>query len=256
MYLSLMIKVVLIGAGNVAFHLARVFNGSSYINLVQRYSRSDYNDQYFDVSIPKTNHINKLAIADIYIIAINDDEISPLSKQLTFTKGLVVHTAGSKPLNSLKCLANKGVFYPLQTFSKEQELNYNQIPFCIETEYSNDLNLLRSLAESISQYVYEIDYKQREKLHIAAVFANNFSNHMFKLANDICTENNIPFEILKPLILETTQKIQNLSPVEAQTGPAKRNDLEVIEKQLKQLDNNKKEIYNLVTKSIIKTYNF
>lgn len=250
-----MIRVVLIGAGNIAFHLAKAFGNSNGVDLIQRYSRDNKNDSYFNRNIPKTNSINNLQKADIYIIAINDDAISTLSKQLTFTDGLVVHTSGSKPLNSLKCRANKGIFYPLQTFSKEKELSYNQIPICIETENTNDTSLLRSLAKSISENVYKIDLHQREKLHIAAVFVNNFSNHMFKLANDICVENNISFDILKPLIFETTEKLNDLSPYKAQTGPAKRNDIEVIKKQLQQLDNNKKEIYNLVTNSIIKTYN-
>ncbi|MEN8123982.1 MAG: DUF2520 domain-containing protein [Bacteroidota bacterium] len=250
-----MIKTVLIGSGNVAFHLSKAFRGSSQIDLIQRYSRDHKNDQYFDSTILKTNNINNLEPADIYVIAINDDAISTFSKQLTFNDGLVVHTSGSKPLNSLQCKANKGVFYPLQSFSKEHELNYNKIPICIETENKNDMQLLKSFANSISNYVYEINSQQREKLHIAAVFANNFSNHMFKLANDICIENNFSFEILKPLIFETTQKLNDLSPYDAQTGPAQRNDIEVIKKQLQQLDNNKKEIYNLVTKSIIKNYN-
>ena len=250
-----MIRVILIGAGNIAFHLAKAFGDTKGVDLIQRYSRDNKNDKYFDKNIPKTNNFNNLYKADIYIIAINDDAISTFSKQLSFEEGLVVHTSGSKPLNSLKCSANKGVFYPLQTFSKEIELNYNKIPICIETEYSNDMNLLRSLASSISNNVHEIDSDQREKLHIAAVFANNFSNHMFKLANDICIENNFSFDVLKPLIFETTQKLNDLSPYEAQTGPAQRNDIEVIKKQLQQLDNNKKEIYNLVTNSIKKTYN-
>jgi len=251
-----MITVVLVGSGNVAFHLAKAFEMSTKIDLIQRYSRDPKNDQYFNSNIPKSNNINKLKTADIYIIAINDDAISSFSKQLTFTKGLVVHTSGNKPLDSLQCNANKGVFYPLQTFSKELELNYDKIPICIETEHKNDMELLNYFSSSISNNVYEINSQQREKLHIAAVFANNFSNHMFKLANDICVENNFSFEILKPLIFETTQKLNNLSPDEAQTGPAQRNDIKVIKKQLQQLNKNKKEIYNLVTKSILKTRNF
>ncbi len=250
-----MITVVIIGSGNIAYHLAKAFGKSSDIHIIQRYSRNILSDPNFDSNIPKTDHIDNLVSADIYIIAINDDAISAFSKQLTFTKGLVVHTSGSKSLNILKCKANKGIFYPLQTFSIDRDLNYEHIPICIETENTSDLKLLKSLARSISKNVYEVNSQQREKLHIAAVFANNFSNHMFKLASDICIENNISFDVLKPLIFETTQKLQTLSPYEAQTGPAKRNELTVIEKQIQQLDSNKKEIYNLVTKSIIKTYN-
>ncbi|MCK5677456.1 MAG: DUF2520 domain-containing protein [Flavobacteriaceae bacterium] len=250
-----MIKVVLLGAGNVAFYLANVLTMSKKIDFIQRYSRNNINDKYFDKKIPKTNNINNLFKADIYIIAINDDAITNFSKQLIFTEGLVVHTSGSIPMNALKCKAKKGVLYPLQTFSINHKVKYNQIPICIETENKKDKELLNSLAKCLSKNVYEIISSQREKLHIAAVFANNFSNYMFKLANDICDENNISFDILKPLIEETANKIKKINPIEAQTGPAKRNDNKVIENHLSQLNENQKEIYTLVSKSIINTYN-
>ena len=250
-----MIKVVLLGAGNVAFYLANVLTMSKKIDFVQRYSRNNKNDKYFDEKINKTSNINNLAKADVYIIAINDDAIASFSKQLTFTNGLVVHTSGSMPMNALKCKANKGILYPLQTFSINHKVDYNQIPICIEAENKKDKELLNSLAKCLSKNVFEINSSQREKLHIAAVFANNFSNYMFKLANDICVENNISFDILKPLIKETANKVQKTSPIEVQTGPAKRNDSKVIEKHLSQLSENQKEIYTLVSKSIINTYN-
>lgn len=250
-----MIKVVLLGAGNVAFYLANVLTMSKNINFIQRYSRNIKNDKYFDKNIPKTNNINNLSKADIYIIAINDDAISSFSKQLFFKDGLVVHTSGSMPIEALKCKAKKGVLYPLQTFSINHKVEYHQIPICIETENKKDKELLHLFANCISKNVYEINSSKREKLHIAAVFANNFSNYMFKLANDICDKNSIPFDILKPLIKETANKIQKISPIKAQTGPAKRNDNKVIENHLSQLSENQKEIYNLVSKSIINTYN-
>ena len=250
-----MIKVVLLGAGNVAFYLANVLTMSKNINFIQRYSRNIKNDKYFDKNIPKTNNINNLSKADIYIIAINDDAISSFSKQLFFKDGLVVHTSGSMPIEALKCKAKKGVLYPLQTFSINHKVEYHQIPICIETENKKDKELLHLFANCISKNVYEINSSKREKLHIAAVFANNFSNYMFKLANDICDKNSISFDILKPLIKETANKIQKISPIKAQTGPAKRNDNKVIENHLSQLSENQKEIYNLVSKSIINTYN-
>lgn len=255
MYLRYMIKVVLIGDGNVAVHLAKAFSKSSFIQFLQRFSRNNKNDPYFNNSIPKTNIIAHIVKADIYVIAISDDSINQFSKDLNFTHGLVVHTSGSMPLSALQCNSNKGVLYPLQTFSKEQSLDFKNIPIAIEAENEPDYNLLEKLANNLSQFTYRIDTDQRKKLHVAAVFANNFSNHMFQIAEEICHENNFSFSILKPLILETANKIGNLSPEIAQTGPAKRNDQKVIKNHLDQLKNNQKEIYKLVTESIIKKYN-
>ena len=249
-----MIKVILFGSGNVAFHLAKAFQLSDNLDLIQLYRRDSKNDYLFDSNIPKINSLEKLEKAAIYILAINDDHIAEFSKKLKFTKGLVVHTSGSIGIDQLKCVAHKGVFYPLQTFSKNQKMEYETIPFCLETEFSNDMKLLKTFAESISNNVYEINSLQREKLHIAAVFANNFGNHMFKMAKDVCNEHHIPFDLLKPLIFSTSNKLYFMDPEEAQTGPAKRNDQKVIQKHIDQLKGDQKEIYAKISKSIIKTY--
>lgn len=249
-----MIKVVLLGSGNVAIHLAEALANEKNIDFIQRFSRSHNNDDFFDKTIPIINNTNELKSADIYIIAISDDAISAFSKQLHLN-GLVVHTSGSISLNDLQCNANKGVLYPLQTFSKKQKINFKNIPIAFETEIESDLTLLETLAKTLSNHTYNIGSQKRKKLHVAAVFANNFTNHMYKIASDICKEHDISFDILKPLIQETANKLLTLSPKEAQTGPAKRNDKKVIENHLLQLNKNQKEIYNLVTNSIIDTYN-
>ena len=249
-----MMKIILFGSGNVAVHLAKAFQLSENLDLIQLYRRDSKNDHLFDLNIPKINSLEKLKEADIYVLAINDDHIAEFSKKLIFTEGLVVHTSGSIGIDQLKCVAHKGVFYPLQTFSKNQKMEYENIPFCLETEFSNDMKLLKALAESISKHVYEINSQQREKLHIAAVFANNFANHMFKMAKDVCNEHQMPFDLLKPLILSTSNKLNFMDPEEAQTGPAKRNDQKVIQKHIDQLKGDQKEIYANISKSIIKTY--
>ena len=249
-----MIKVVLLGSGNIAFHLAKVFEQAKNIELIQLYRRNEKNDYLFDSSIPKTESLNELKKADVYIIAISDDQIAKLSKQLKFKEGLVVHTSGSVHMNQLKCTAHKGVFYPLQTFSKDKTMNYSSIPFCLETEFLNDMTLLKIIANAISDHVYEIDSFQREKLHIAAVFANNFSNYMFKIAKDVCDNNQISFDLLKPLISNTANKLNLIDPKDAQTGPAKRNDKKIIQKHLQQLKGDQKELYAIISKSIIKSY--
>lgn len=249
-----MIKVVLLGSGNVAYHLAKAFEQTKDIDFVQQYRRNSKNDKLFNESIPKTNSLENLAKADIYIIAINDDQILEFSKKLKLREGLVVHTSGSVPMDTLKCKCHKGVFYPLQTFSIIQQIDYTNIPICLETEYVEDMPLLKHFAEAISKNIYEVNSNQREKLHIAAVFANNFSNYMFKIAKDICEENHCSFDILKPLIQETVNKIQDISPEEAQTGPAKRKDKKIIDKHLSQLSGDQKKIYKLISKSISKSY--
>ena len=249
-----MIRVILLGSGNIAFHLSKAFKQAENIELIQQYRRDNNNDDLFDTSIPKTENLKELKKADIYIIAISDDHIVNFSEKLKFKEGLVVHTSGSVPMNQLKCTAHKGVFYPLQTFSKDQIMDYKSIPFCLETEFSKDMVLLKTLANTISDHIYEVDSSQREKLHIAAVFANNFSNYMFKIAKDICDNNQISFELLKPLIFNTANKLNLMDPTDAQTGPAKRNDKKVIQKHLQQLKGDQKELYAIISKSIIKSY--
>lgn len=249
-----MIKVILFGSGNVAYHLAKAFQLTKSVDLVQQYRRDSKNDHLFDHEIPKSGSLKDILKADIYILAINDDHIAEFSKKMQIKEGLVVHTSGSVSMDKLKCTAHKGIFYPLQTFSKNQKMDYTTIPFCLETEYKNDMKILKELALSVSENVYEINSAQREKLHIAAVFANNFSNHMFKIAKDICDEHQISFDLLHPLILSTANKLSFTDPENAQTGPAKRNDQKVIQKHIDQLNEYQKDIYTLISKSIIKTY--
>jgi predicted short-subunit dehydrogenase-like oxidoreductase (DUF2520 family) len=194
---------------------------------------------------------NDLAKADIYIIAVSDDAISKVSLQLPFENRLVVHTSGSVSLDALDKKNRKGSFYPLQTFSKGKEIDFSKIPICLESENKTDFDVLEKVAQSISNTVFKINSEQRKALHISAVFVNNFVNHLYQMGNEICIENNVPFEILKPLILETANKVMTLSPKEAQTGPAKRNDNKTIEAHLDFLSNeNQATIYKILTQSI------
>ena len=141
--------------------------------------------------------------------------------------------------------------HTLQTFSKNKDLDFKVIPICLESENATDYQLLEKVAKTISAKVFAINSEQRKALHIAAVFVNNFVNHLYKIGSDICNENQVPFEILKPLIQETAEKIMILSPDEAQTGPAKRMDNKTIESHLKFLtDENQKHIYKILTQSI------
>lgn len=249
-----MIKVVLLGSGNVASHLANALASAANVDLLQRYGRSERNNSFFDSGIPFTTHLNALEKADVYIIAINDDSIEGFSKSVEHLKGLVVHTSGSVPMAAIDNKLRKGVLYPVQTFSKGKALDFKLVPLALETENEDDYRLLYELGTSISDVVIRVNSSQREKLHLSAVFANNFSNYMFLTAKDICDDHDLSFDILRPIILETAQKIMNTDPLIAQTGPARRNDSKVIEKQLLSLEGEKKEIYRVLTNAIKKRY--
>lgn len=205
--------------------------------------------------IPFTDDVSKIKEADIYIIGIPDDAISSFSSSLPFQNRLVVHTSGGVSMDALSNKNRRGIFYPLQTFSKQREIDFKNIPICIEAENSKDLELLQSLGEKISENVVEISSEKRAKLHLAAVFVNNFTNHLYHIGSEILKVDDLPFDLLKPLILETASKIENLSPEKAQTGPAKRSDLKTIEKHLHLLGNSRyRKLYELFTEEIKQNY--
>ena len=248
-----MIRVSILGSGNVATHLINAFLKADAVELVQVYSRniSDIEQLKNDVQITDTTQ--NLIPVDVTIIAISDDAIPEFSNHLNI-KGITAHTSGSVSMSDLNDSLIRGVFYPLQTFSKGKSLDFSDTPICIEAENNQALDLLKKLALAISNKVYEINSEQRKKLHLAAVFVNNFTNHLYQIGNSICDDHKIPFEILHPLIKETAYKIKEISPKEAQTGPAIRNDNKTIEKHLAQLSTQEKKIYNILTDSISKTY--
>lgn len=247
-----MIKVVVIGSGNVAKHLISAFENESSIDLVQAFARTKNNLTHLLDATKIISDFSALKDADLYIIAVSDDAIPAVSQSLAFTNKLVAHTSGSVALEDLSATNRKAVFYPLQTLSKNKEVNFKEVPLCIEAQNNIDLKLLHQVAHCISDKVFEIDTEQRKSLHVAAVFVSNFVNHLYKLGSDICNEHQVAFEILQPLILETAQKVQILSPQAAQTGPAIRKDSTTINKHLAILtDENQKEIYKILTKSII-----
>ena len=249
-----MINVVLLGAGNVASHLTTVFLNTQGIRLIQVYNRSIKNIQYLAEKTTITDDLSQLKEGDIYIIAIPDNHISTLEHQLNLADKLVVHTSGSVGIGELKKNTNTGVFYPLQSFSKDKKINFSSIPICIESNNKASLLLLKKLGELIATNVYLINSEQRKSVHLAAVFVNNFVNHIYHIGATICTKNNIPFEILQPLIKETARKITSLTPFQAQTGPAKRNDTNTIDKQIAMLPPDQGEIYTLLTQNIFKTH--
>ncbi len=227
-----MVSVLLIGHGNVATHLNNAFLDVDDILVTQISSRK----------------LDSIPQADVTIIAVSDDAISEVSSKIK--NSFVVHTSGSVSMSDLKNESKKGVFYMLQTFSKDKKVDFSEVPFCLEAVNEKEYQLLEQLAKSIGKKIYAINSEQRKTLHVAAVFVNNFTNHLYKIGNDICKENKVPFEILLPLIKETALKIEELSPKKAQTGPAIRNDKKTIKNHLNLLDKNQQKIYKTLTKSI------
>jgi predicted short-subunit dehydrogenase-like oxidoreductase (DUF2520 family) len=247
-----MIRVSIIGSGNVAQHLIVALSKTTDIELVQVFARKDAAVAHLTSPDKIYTNFNDIIAADLFIIAITDDAITEVSAAIPFSNELVVHTSGSVSIEAINNKNRPGVFYPLQTFSKSKEVDFKTIPICIETKNEKDFEILEKVAKSISNTVYKINSEQRKALHIAAVFVCNFVNYLYQIGNDICIENDLPFDILKPLIQETANKILTLSPNQAQTGPAKRKDIQTINAHLNFLsDDNQKEIYKMLTKSII-----
>lgn len=249
-----MIKVIILGGGNLAVHLAKVMLKTAEVSLVQVYNRSISAIRKFEKMVAITDDLNKLKKADLYIICVSDNAIETISSKINGENSLIVHTSGSTPLAVLNSHKRHGVFYPLQTFSKRRKVKFSKIPICLESNNSDDLKLLSDLARKISKSTYYINSEQRAQLHSAAVFVNNFVNHLYHIGNEICTEHTIEPSILQPLIEETAKKAARFSPYNAQTGPARRGDKITIEKHLKKLSKNQQEIYKLLSRSIAKTY--
>lgn len=247
-----MISISIIGSGNVAQHLIKAILKSDNLELVQVFARSKEAVSHLIPSDKITSKIDTLKEAHLYIISVSDDAIQSVSNSFIFNDQLVAHTSGSVAMDELSDSNRKAVFYPLQTLSKKKEIDFTTVPLCLEAQNEADLHLLTEVAGNLSEHVYIVDSEQRKSLHVAAVFVSNFTNHLYTIGNEICNEHQVPFDILKPLISETAKKIQTLAPADAQTGPAKRNDNSTINKHLAILtDENQKEIYKILTKSII-----
>lgn len=250
-----MISVVLLGSGNVATHLYKAFRHAKNVTVEQWFNRHLESIEMYKNEVDSTDDIASLKEADVYVIAVSDDVIANLSSQLPFENRLTVHTSGSIGIYDLHKKNKRGVFYPLQTFSKDAEVNFKEIPICIEVIEKSDLKILKSLASALGSKSHKVNTDQRKALHLAAVFVNNFTNQLYRVAHEITELGGVEFDILKPLILETAKKVQDLSPYLAQTGPAKRKDKRTIKNHLKLLENeHHKAIYELLTFSIQKTH--
>lgn len=249
-------KAVIIGAGNVATHLAYAYK--DILNISQIFSRNTGNAKILAELIGCDNYTNdpRLIVpdADIYIFSVKDDAIEPLLDKIHIPrKAIAIHTSGSVSKNIFENRAHKfGILYPLQTFTKNIPVDFKKIAFFIEGNNTETYRDIEILAKYLSDNVYEADSEKRKQLHIAAVFACNFANNMWSIANEITDKNNLPFEVLLPLIQATVDKLKYTNPINAQTGPAVRQDRKIINDHIEMLDGNKKDIYRIISDNIIK----
>lgn len=253
-------KIILIGAGNLATRLALALREKG-LAPAWVYSRTEESARRLGEQLPRcryTTDLNRLpADGDLYIFAVKDSVLPDLLARMPANNGLWVHTAGSVDCEIFRPYsARYGVFYPMQTFSKEREVAFDNIPLFIEANSEADTDLLYHLAARLSGRVYRADSEQRKYLHLAAVFACNFTNHLYVLCDHILQEHGLPFEAMLPLIRETADKVADMSPFDAQTGPAIRYDRNIIAKQEVLLsDPTMREIYSLMSRSIHEIHN-
>ncbi len=230
-------RICIIGTGNVAAHLCVAL--------------SDKVDELINVS---SRTLEEIPLdSDMYLLAVSDDAIAEVASGLPKLRGILAHTSGSVPMQRLEPYAERyGVFYPLQTFTKGDDLDYAEIPVFIE---GNSPEVVKSLEEAAALFttrIYPADSNRRRRLHIASVFACNYVNHLWDIADSLLAEDGLSLDVLHPLIKATAAKIRHMSPHEAQTGPARRGDLQVIEKHLSMLqDSPEADIYQLLADSIL-----
>lgn len=253
-------KVVLIGAGRVATQLGQVLS-QRQIRISQVYSRTMSSAKQLAAGLdskPETDLSQLDRNADLYIISVADDAIAEVVRQMHLPGKIIVHTSGSVEMEALGSVSEKhGVFYPLNTFSKSRTIDLFSTPICVE---ANDKNIEKELVELgrlISGDVRLISSQQRAVIHLAAVFACNFTNFMIVNADEILKNAGLDFDIMLPLINETISKLRDMAPKNAQTGPAVRNDHMVLQKHLEMLkdDPGKREIYDAISKEINSFFN-
>lgn len=259
MIISYPCKITMIGAGNLATHLAMALQSQGF-KILQVYSRTQESASSLAALTGAAYTTNPDEISNesgLTIISVSDNAIEEILENVSFGSSLVVHTSGSIPMKVFKNkVLNYGVLYPLQTFSKERKLNFSEVPLCIEANSSANLEVLNHISSLLSERVVFMTSKKRLSMHLAAVIACNFSNHLYTLAKSVLDEKGLSFDLLNPLIKETTGKAVELGPEAVQTGPAVRNDENVIEKHLKLLSFSPelKELYLQLSNSIRETH--
>ena len=249
-------NIVIIGAGNVGSHLSRALFASGFtISQVAGRKEAAVKALAKEVQASHTLSFDKIITGqDIYLMALPDEVMDEVLPLLPLKDELLVHTSGSVPMGILSPYSeNTGVFYPLQTFTSNRDIDMTKVPVMVEANRIDSEHRLLEMGQKLSEKVMVLHSAQRHYMHIAAVFASNFSNHMYEIARQIMEENGLDFGLLAPLIMETAAKATSMGPGKAQTGPASRNDLKIIAKHLEFLDHNDaaRELYRRISESII-----
>ena len=250
-------SIAFIGAGNLATNLAVALYKKGF-RVVQIYSRTEESAGKLAQAVEAscTTDLNEVVTdAQLYVVSLKDDAFLELLPRMVEGRGqgLWVHTAGSISMNVWQGQAERfGVFYPMQTFTKARLVDFREIPVFVESNSEADTRFLKNIAAALSGCVYECTSEERQSLHLAAVFACNFTNHMYALASRLLAKYNLPFEAMLPLIDETARKVHAMNPQAAQTGPAVRYDRQVIDKHLAMLSDEPEmqQIYRLLSESI------
>lgn len=249
-----MTRVVIIGSGNVATSLAHSL--AARCEVAQIYSRQLVHAQALATAVGcplATDDLQTLVPdADAYIIAVKDDAIADVIAATPDNDALWVHTSGSKPIDLFAGhRARYGVLWPMQSFSREMVVPLDEVHFFAEASDEAALQDLMALGHMLSRHVVQADSDKRRRLHVASVFSCNFANHMWTLAHEVLDDDGLPFEAMLPLIRTTVEKLDRLSPAQSQTGPAVRHDMKVIASHLSMLEGEKREIYDLLSQSIM-----
>lgn len=241
-------NITIVGLGNVGTNLLSALL-SKKLPVTQVLTNSDY----VNPAITVINDYGNISQENLVILAVPDNQIAQVLTDIP-TDIAVVYTSGAVELNNLPQRKELGVFYPLQTFSKYRSVEFDNIPMLIEANSSSFEEELKQLAKLLSNNVRLVDSTYRKKLHLSAVFINNFTNHIIHIAEKKAIENNVDFELLKPLLRETIDKLSKSTAYDAQTGPARRNDQATINSHIELLNGLDKEVYKTITQSIIQTY--
>jgi predicted short-subunit dehydrogenase-like oxidoreductase (DUF2520 family) len=252
-------KIAILGAGNVAWHLAPALEDAGH-EIIEVYARDiqkamEITERVYSAE-PKDDLDFSESQAEIFILAVKDSAISELADQIILPEeSILVHTSGAMPLEILgySSATYTGILYPLQSFTKGKKTEMDEVPFLVEAEDEEILQKLKRLAKSLSPLVYQVKSKDRKAVHVAAVFASNFTNHLIRIAEEIMKRQGLDFEMLKPLIIETISKSLQLGAKKAQTGPAVREDYETLEEHHRFLAYNEQlaEIYRLISQDIM-----
>jgi len=259
-------KISFVGAGNVAWHLAQAFEDAGHW-ICEIYSRDskkaiELASELYDSEMQPDLNFSESA-SELIVIAVSDDALEDVIQRIVFPENvIVVNTSGTRSLTELRDLVSihsdvyvhTGIFYPLQTFSKSVQMDYKTMPICIESTHEQIEAKLIKLAQSVSDHVQRIDSEERFILHVSAIFANNFINHLLSISHDLLAREQLDFDLLKPIIATTVQKaLDSENPAKGQTGPARRGDSATITKHLaylQEINPDWNTVYQVLTEQI------